>query len=764
MGMTLLGPTRTGEEDESFAVYGFTGGLNIKSMPQELDDGDLTVAYNVYLRTDGGIEQRKGMNGRGLMPTPSAPSLQAGLSGAGTLLNGTYNVEITWVNALGQSLASAANSVAVGSGASLGISSPASLINALSYAYYVSPAGGAASTCTEQGLAAIGTSVALSAVTVSAISAPTSSALIGPIGVGVGKNIIRFSQTIVNGVPVSLTNPTRFLLAQIGDSLWDYDGSSQIGATGALGTNSLPWSAIQAYDADHVLAVPPAPAVSSGASGAGTSLFGTYNVLITWINASGESLPSSASSVVVGSGASLGISSPAAYGNALSYAVYLSTAGGATSTATKQQTLAIGTGVSLASLSSATSLPTVNNAIAPSDVLVMCTGVGGPYIFDGSIIYTPAAYSAVSAARWVSAINGIGWFGGIPSQSNLAVATLVGNHIETPQTFFSMTAPVTGLAPLGAGALGGMTVGHYKGLSVLYGTGSSNFFENDFIHTDYPDGGRTMISVNGLIFFLGSTAIWMFDGTNITRISDKVEPWILNDPLHPDFPMNGNRTLSFCWFYNNRLHFAYDSGNLGYCTAYLIFDLIVQGWTLFYGPKLSGACLLDAPGDADPHACVVMDATNGQAYNWDQYNGLGTNGHGVTDNGAAIQAIFQTKYFKIEEPGCAKKIVRWYPELFVESFTGQFTLTTDYGLTSYSQAMALAANEMTWDQSNWDQANWASAAPVFFQPKLEVGELTPLTDTTGEFEAISFGIQNNASDPPFQFAGASGDIIFEPRS
>ena len=65
MTMQLLGPTRDGDADESFACFGFRGGLNIKDMPQELDDGDLTVAYNVYLRSDGGIEQRKGMNARG---------------------------------------------------------------------------------------------------------------------------------------------------------------------------------------------------------------------------------------------------------------------------------------------------------------------------------------------------------------------------------------------------------------------------------------------------------------------------------------------------------------------------------------------------------------------------------------------------------------------------------------------------------------------------------------------------------------------------
>lgn len=656
--MQLLGPMREEDADESFACFGFRGGLNIKDMPQELDDGDLTVAYNVYLRSDGGIEQRKGINARG-----------------------------------------------------------------------------------------------------------------GPLGIGVGKNIGRFFQTVANGVPISLTNPTRFLLAQIGDTLWNYDGSSQIGSAGALGTSSLPWSAVRAYDADHVLAPPPAPVTSS--SGTGTSLNGTYKVEITWVNALGESLGSAETTQIVASGASLAISSPVSVGNALSYAYYVTSAGGGSNTETKQGVAAIGVGVALSSVSGGTALPSAATAIAPSDVWIMCTGVGGPYIFDGSIIYTPAAYASIAGARWVSLLNGIAWFGGIPSQGNLVAATLVGNHIEQPTTFFSMSSNVSGLAPLGAGALGGMTVGHTLGLSVIYGTGSSNFFQNDFIHSDYPDAGRTMVSVNGLIFFLGSTAIWVFDGTNITRISDKVEPWILNDPLFPDFPMNGNRTLSFMWFYNNRLHFGYDSGNLGYCTAYLIFDLIVQGWTLFFGPTLSGATLLDAPGDTDPHACVVIDATTGQAYNWDQYNGLGTNGHGVTDNGNPITAIFATKYFKIEEPGCAKKLVRWYPETFVESFTGQFVVTTNYGTSTYSQSSALTTTQMMWDQSNWDQANWASASPVFFSPKLEVGNasgssqagiLDQTAATTLEWEALAFGMQNNPSDPPFKFAGMSGEMIYEPRA
>jgi hypothetical protein len=61
MPFTKLGQKQYGTQDWlEFSAYGFQGGINIKAAPQDLDDGDLTSAVNVYLRSDGGIEQRKG--------------------------------------------------------------------------------------------------------------------------------------------------------------------------------------------------------------------------------------------------------------------------------------------------------------------------------------------------------------------------------------------------------------------------------------------------------------------------------------------------------------------------------------------------------------------------------------------------------------------------------------------------------------------------------------------------------------------------------
>jgi hypothetical protein len=66
MPFSRLGEKQYGTQDwQEFSAYGFQGGLNIKSVPQDVDDGDLTQAINVRLRADGGVEQRLGYSSIG---------------------------------------------------------------------------------------------------------------------------------------------------------------------------------------------------------------------------------------------------------------------------------------------------------------------------------------------------------------------------------------------------------------------------------------------------------------------------------------------------------------------------------------------------------------------------------------------------------------------------------------------------------------------------------------------------------------------------
>jgi len=510
-----------------FAVYGFGGGLNIKSGPQELADNELTVAVNVYLRTDGMLEMRKGI-------TKHATSLSA------TPIQGLF----------------------------------------------------------------------------------------------------RFYQQVVSGAPVAVSAVT---LAQVGGTMFNLDTAVQIGATNALGATAQPWSAVRIFD----------PAHSSG-----------------------------------------------------------------------------------------------------TDVLVICTGSGGPYLYDGTTISTPAAWSSVAGARWCQAVNGILWFGGIPTQPNLLVGAQVGYPETLPATnTFAVSKPVVGMGIIGFAPQASLVVGFETGFSVISGVGPLNFYEQEIPSSDGVAAPRSMLSVDGALYFIGTTSIYRFDGTSLPQpIGIKVEPWVQNDALAPDFPMNGNRTLSWAFYYNRRVHFVYDSGGVGHCNTMLVWDLLSQGWTVLsgIGAAMNCAVLLDAPGDPDPHAVIIGSASSGQAYNWDVYNGTGQD---VDDDGTVISSSFITKYFKIGQPGVNKRLKRVYIEIFAETFGGAFFADTDYGANSSGSVVpVIGQGGAIWDSSTWDSGVWGGGALTFVKQRFDA-DLT--------FEALAFGIQTNDKNPPYRFQGTSGEFVME---
>jgi hypothetical protein len=113
-----------------------------------------------------------------------------------------------------------------------------------------------------------------------------------------------------------------------------------------------------------LVAAPSAPTVTPAASG-GTVLAGTYQVVVSYVNAQGETTGSTAAPVTTtGSTSTITITSPAAAAYAVSWYAYVTQAGGAFATATRQQAAGsptlIGTNLVL------TAPPTSTGALAQS--------------------------------------------------------------------------------------------------------------------------------------------------------------------------------------------------------------------------------------------------------------------------------------------------------------------------------------------------------------------------------------------------------------
>lgn len=407
-----------------------------------------------------------------------------------------------------------------------------------------------------------------------------------------------------------------------------------------------------------------------------------------------------------------------------------------------------------------------NFASGLTDVIVICTGVGGPYIFDGTNLYTPAGWSDASGARWCAIVNGILWFGGIPAFPNQIFGSGDGiiASMETLPAYrnFVFSSPVVGLCAQGTGATATLIVALNTGISVLYGTGPSTFFLQDVPWSDGVVSGRAMTSYGGVVYMLGHMAEYYFDAQTIPKpISKSVEPWILNDPFTPGYPMTQNQNLSWSAVYNNRLHIGYCS-NSATPNTILCFDLDLNAWTvLTTTPGIASMILLDAPGDPDPYVCLVGSSTSGPVYQWDYVSsptGL------ALDGATPILAQVQSKYFKLGVPGTNKSLQRFYPEFQVAgNFSQPFTVASDYG-ASLAQAETTVPNppmgSLVWDSGYWDASDWAGATSMtpFGSPQSRL-------DFAGiQGESFAFGVSMSTASAPWIWSGGTGVFCQQGRT
>lgn len=394
-----------------------------------------------------------------------------------------------------------------------------------------------------------------------------------------------------------------------------------------------------------------------------------------------------------------------------------------------------------------------------TDVMVICTGSGGPYIFDGTNLYSPSGWSAAAGARWCCIVNGVVWFGGIPATPRAIYGT--GDGVNTDfrllpaYNIFNMSNPVTGLCAMGEGATASLAVGMNEGLCLIYGTGPTNYMVQD-IPCDGVVAGRTMVYYLGGLYYLGRAGFYTFSGQSDPQpVSDFVQPWFLNDTRVPGYPLATNRSAAYCQVYNNKIHLGYLSqqSSNSYPDTFLVYDLRVNGWTVLQAtPGMYSATLLDSPDDPAPAQMLVGSGLNGQVYTWDVITTT------PQDDGAPILVQMQTKYYKLGVPGTNKALTRLYPELFLAGlFTGQAILSTDYGLTSDIKVINASGTtpiQAMWDVSDWDQADWNGAGGNQYTPYVAPNSRIDYDNIQGD--SFSFELYTNGSASAWVFGGLTG--------
>jgi hypothetical protein len=315
---------------------------------------------------------------------------------------------------------------------------------------------------------------------------------------------------------------------------------------------------------------------------------------------------------------------------------------------------------------------------------------------------------------------------------------------------------------------------------MLYGTGINTFYLQDVPMDDGVVAGRSMVYDSGIVYFTGQRAFWAFDGQTVPQsLSDKIEPWVLNDPFYVggyNYPISSSNFM-LSQIYNNRLHLGYISGTGAVPNTILILDLVTKGWTVSQ-PRggLSSMCLLDAPSDPNPYIAIVGSATQGIPYTWDYVPPLSTSSPVYDDapnNTAPVFAAVQSKFFKLGEPGTNKALKRFYPEMLVAgTFAQPFIVTTDYGA---AQAQVLLDNPLTgmvWDVSAWDDAEWAGGIGFTnFGPPASRLDFSGVQGESFAFginmisqAMISVGISQGISQASAPWIWSGGSGVFGQRS
>jgi hypothetical protein len=413
-----------------------------------------------------------------------------------------------------------------------------------------------------------------------------------------------------------------------------------------------------------------------------------------------------------------------------------------------------------------------------STILIICVGGGaGPFVWDGVALttYTPqTGGTSVTGARYVAVVNDVVFFSGITAQLNLIVCSIAGFPTQTPgYNTFTTSSEVQGLGTLGVGLQTSLVAGLVSGLVLVSGFTPNSFYQQEIPTDDGVQAGLSMLTVDGMLYFIGNFAIYRYDGVEFLEISRKVRPWITCDPLYAsptDYPMAGNRSYAWAMEWNRRLYFWYPEGPSTSSTTIstaLVYDLTRQGWTIYQSALPIGAgCLFNTPNDPSPEPFVVVNQFTGQTYNFDVFQSA-TNTSQVIDNASNVPSFWQSKVFKIGDPGTEKRLLRVYPELFEYMFNGVLTIVTDYG--TLLQFSIIPINEQgqsggVWDQSTWDDSTWDSGG-VLNYAKARI-------DLNLQAEAYSFGIStpnpgNAMAALPgtyYKFMGFSGRMSQVPKN
>jgi hypothetical protein len=244
---------------------------------------------------------------------------------------------------------------------------------------------------------------------------------------------------------------------------------------------------------------------------------------------------------------------------------------------------------------------------------------------------------------------------------------------------------------------------------------------------------RTVAAWDKGVIFLSARGVFSFDGSKVTRLSEKIDPAI------NDLGAANLEQANGVVFQQKYYLFVHELGATSYPDTAYVFDLISGTWTKYRGWNVWHATVWNRAGTEELYA---VDAETREA--------VLRLKSGADDGGSNINAYFTTKWLDFGVPERRKMHRRMYAWFEAD---GDYNVNVDVqrnyaAANSVSNTVNLNPGGMIWGSSLWGEALWGAGQDIIRARLTGIGTSPAIRvkvydDSTNPwtFEGLAFVIQ-----------------------
>ena len=260
----------------------------------------------------------------------------------------------------------------------------------------------------------------------------------------------------------------------------------------------------------------------------------------------------------------------------------------------------------------------------------------------------------------------------------------------------------------------------------LYGNSPANFEVRNVTNEIGMISKKTLVEWNDVLIFQSDGGVYMFDGSNLKNISDKVVNKLIATWADKDTP--------FGVLWDNKYIISYTPSSNTFNSEAICYDLNSGMWSRFTGvyPGVWGAWT----GGTDKGEVYFGSSNQGSIYKWDISG---------NDDGYEIEMFYDTPSIGFAKNANQKTLKKVYiQQLEQKDYSMTVTMYGDIVTPTVSTIDLSPNTESNWDTMQWDSGTWS-------------GEGRIITSRVAEFQGLAqffkFRFSHTGYNEPIEVLG-----------